>query len=163
MDLHCGLRDAIAVLALGSCSRHQVVSADPSPSSVGGSTSIASPARAVVAGSLCGLALVSLGVGIGFGVGSINVSHSADDLNAQRGGVPCPQAGASLCSNLQNERSTQSQDSTIAAVLYVSAGKLAAGAVAAWFLWPKRSEAKSTWIAPSVTARAAGVTMMGSF
>ncbi len=122
-----------------------------------------SPTKWIVAGSLAGLAVVSVGVGVVFGVNSNNDSNSLASLNAQRGSVPCPGAGASLCQNLSNTYNQQKQDSTAAGVLYVAGGVLAAGAVATWLLWPRERQAASAWIAPSVGPQGAGVVAGGRF
>jgi hypothetical protein len=130
---------------------------EPAPSSGTNSTKL------VVAGSLAGLAVVSVGVGVVFGVQSIGKSNDASTLNGQRGSTPCPAAGASLCQNLSNDYSAQKTDSTVAGVLYVTGGVLAVGAIATWLLWPTSTASGGAWIVPSVSPEWAGVTAGGQF
>jgi hypothetical protein len=63
------------------------------------------------------------------------------------------------CANLNRTVSDQNREAVASDALYVSAGVLAAGAVAAWFLWPKRpptAEAQ-VWVAPSLGPSTVGV------
>jgi hypothetical protein len=118
---------------------------DTGPSSAGMSSST----KLIVSGSLAGLAVVSAGVGLVFGLQSISKGNDAASLNAQAGSTNCPAAGATICNGLKNDYDAQKTDSTLASVFYVAGGVLAAGAVATWLLWPQSSKTESGWIAPS--------------
>jgi hypothetical protein len=49
--------------------------------------------------------------------------------------------------------------------LYITGGVLAVGAVASWFLWPKRDaeHASTPWLAPMVGPARAGIGVGGAF
>lgn len=127
-------------------------------------SSSSSSAKLIVAGSLAGLAVVAVGVGVVFGLESVGKGNDASTLNGQRGAAPCPAAGASLCQNLSNDYSAQKTDATIAGALYVTGGVLAVGAVATWLLWPRSTTTTSgAWVVPSVGPQWAGVAGGGRF
>ncbi len=122
-----------------------------------------SPVKLAAVASLAGLAVVSAGVGVFFGVQSVNKSHDIDALNAQRGGTSCPAAGATLCQNLSTDYSSQGRDATTAGVLYASAGALAVGAIAAWFFWPQKAGSATAWLLPSINGSGASLTVGSTF
>jgi hypothetical protein len=126
---------------------------DTGPSSAGTSSST----KLIVAGSLAGLAVVSAGVGLVFGLQSISKGNDAASLNTLAGSANCPAAGATICNGLKNDYDSQKTDSTLAGVFYVAGGVLAAGAVATWLLWPQSSKPGSGWIAPSFGPGSLGV------
>jgi hypothetical protein len=68
------------------------------------------------------------------------------------------------CQELASDTSAQQSDHTISTVLWVTGGVLAAGAVGAFFLWPKAAVgAGPVNVVPAVGPGSAGLTAVGTF
>jgi hypothetical protein len=110
-----------------------------------------------------GAALVFAGLGVVFALRS---QSDANDASALRSGQPdssCQGLSTGRCASLKNAVDAQSSDTALAVGLYATAGVLAAGAVATWFLWPKPAASARASIAPLANANAAGLQVVGSF
>jgi hypothetical protein len=132
--------------------------------------------RSVMSLSLLIGGAVAVGMGAFFGLQSQSEKSTADGIfaNPQPSGVhgdksacqPSPNASPNpLCQNLSDTRDAQNRDALVSDVLYIAGGALAAGAVASWFLWPKRQEeqVEKAWVAPMVGPAQAGVRVGGAF
>jgi hypothetical protein len=131
----------------------------PSPSSPAPST----PRVAAVA-ALGGAALVAVAVGVYLGIKSQHDADRASQLRQDAGNASnsCVGGPASAsCSDLDQTVHDQDREAIASDALYVTAGVLAAGAVAAWFLWPKRAAshaaAVETRVSPIVSPTTVGL------
>jgi hypothetical protein len=124
-------------------------------------------ARSVTSLSLIVGGAAAVAMGVFFGLQSQSEKSTADGIlaNPQPAGLggnasAChPPDSNLLCQNLGDTRDAQNRDALLDEVLYVAGGVLAAGAVASWFLWPKRPEEHvgKAWVAPMVGPGHAGV------
>jgi hypothetical protein len=115
----------------------------------------------VTTAALGGAAVVAFAVGAYLGVKSRDDAHAADAIrnDGTRTKSTCfMNPTFPGCANLDRTVNDQNREAIASDALYVSAGVLAAGALAAWFLWPKRPPTvwAQVWVAPSV-----GPTTMG--
>jgi hypothetical protein len=143
----------------------------PAPASSGGDTDASSfwNARTVTSLSLLAGGAVAVGLAVDFGLQSQSENNQAEKIkSALPSTSTCANASPTYeaaCVNLRDTRAAQNRDAVLNEVLYVTGGALAAGAVATWFLWPKRQEEHpgTAWVAPIVGAAHAGVGVGGSF
>jgi hypothetical protein len=132
-------------------------------------------ARSVTSLSLLVGGAAAVGVGVFFGLQSQSEKSTADGilanpqpagLNGNASACHAPDASTNpMCQNLSDTRDAQNRDAVLNEVLYVAGGVLAAGAVASWFLWPKRQEehVSKAWIVPTLGPGHAGVGVGGAF
>jgi hypothetical protein len=144
---------------------------EPPPAAVPGEGTQTAPgngARIGTTATVGGLAVVSIALGVYFGVQSRNDADKAATYRSQNGSSTCvsPMGGAvATCTAWNNAVQAQNREATASAAFYIAGGVLAAGAVATWFLWP-RSANRSTaalWIAPSIAPGLAAVGAGGAF
>jgi hypothetical protein len=116
-----------------------------------------------------GLGVVAIAGIAGGVVFAMDSQSKADDVNAARNSLPegaCTNNGADpRCVDLREKIDGVSSSNTLSTVFYVVGGVAAAGAVAAWFLWPKKpapSTARS-WVLPTASPAGLGVNVVGSF
>ncbi|MBV9947340.1 MAG: hypothetical protein JOZ69_10865, partial [Myxococcales bacterium] len=109
-------------------------------------------------------------VGAYFGIQSRSEKSTADGIAGRLDRFTCAHpsdAMASDCSALNAARDRQNTDAIVNYVLYAGGGALAAGAVAAWFLWPKPSRetrpASAARLSPVVGPTQAGLRVEGQF
>ncbi len=81
---------------------------------------------------LGGLALVALGVGIGF---SVDSSHQSSLIDSSAPGV-CANPQAADCQARQSALDAHGRDVTVSTAMYISSAVAVAGAVITWILWP---------------------------
>jgi hypothetical protein len=110
-------------------------------------------------------AVVSAGVGLGFGLAADSQRSSINSMRAGRDSSFCTSpANASYCESLRSEVQAQQRDATVSTAAFGAAGALAAGAIVLWAVWPKASPKPAAWwlVAPLVGSRW-GVTAAGRF
>ncbi len=125
-----------------------------------------SPARAITVSVLGGAAVVAAGIGVYLGLSSqSDANHAATDRSQLTGNSSC--FGLSTnpsCTTLNDAVRAENRAATGSTALYVTAGILAAGAAATWFLWPKGENGPQlAWIVPEVTPSEVGIRAEGSF
>jgi tetratricopeptide (TPR) repeat protein len=112
-------------------------------------------------------ALVAAGVGVGFGIASLNESKDAANVHNEIApgsawtGTKCSgaNAGSALCRQLARDVESNRLNWSVSAASYVCAGALAAASVATWMLWkPKGFVAR-----PTIGARGAGLVLGGQW
>jgi hypothetical protein len=136
---------------------------ESSPPGFGGWT----PAKKVTVIALGSGTVVSLGLGITFGLRWFAEKHSVDTFRQGLSLSTCaPNEGQALpatCSQLQEMLNTQATDGRLADVFYVGTAVFAVGAAASWIFWPsaKRGEAQA-WVLPMV-GRSNGLEFGASF
>lgn len=135
-----------------------------------GSRPQSSTAHVVATASLGGAAVVAVVAGVVLGLDSRSKANEAASDRAQlgQGGAlgdsACTVAGPqSLCPGLSDAVRAQNRDAEVSDVLYATGGLLAAGALAAWFLWPRSRTETAVWAAPAVGASGLGVQAGGRF
>jgi hypothetical protein len=106
--------------------------------------------RHVVAGALGVAALGSLGTGIAFVLQANQKSQKAANLRNGLASNACTGVSTTMCQSLSDAVQAQHSDTNVATGLFVGAGVLAAGAVAAWLFWPGmgRGASPSAGVAP---------------
>jgi hypothetical protein len=126
--------------------------------------------RSVASLSVLGAGVVSVGVGAFFGLQSQNQKNQADRAATLLGPGGCGVNGMPSdpqCRVLNDARDSQNRDAILSDVLYISAGALAVGALATWFLWPKPESGPhagaAAWVTPEVGPTHAGVRIGGAF
>src|ERR1019366_3004900 len=110
-------------------------------------------------------ALVAAGVGVGFGIVSLNESKDAANVHNEIApgsawtGTKCfgTNAGSALCRQLASDVDANRLNWSISAASYVCAGALAAASVATWMLW----KPKGLVAGPTIGARGAGFALGG--
>jgi len=126
-----------------------------------------SAARLAVTTALGAGAVIALGLGVYFGLQSRSDANTAAGYGTQLGPSGCVNpAGAVVteCAHWNDVVKEENRDQTVSTVLYVTGGVLVAGAVAAWFLWPRSSEAKGfAWVVPAAGPTGGGVVAGGRF
>ncbi|MBE7483650.1 MAG: PEGA domain-containing protein [Polyangiaceae bacterium] len=113
------------------------------------------------------LTVVSLGVGIGFGLDSRAASSDADDLSSKLGTNGCSGgANAAECSSLKDTRDRANRNATIATVGFIGAGVFGAATAAIWFAWPTTKpspeNARAIRVSPWLAERG-GLSVHGQF
>jgi len=108
-------------------------------------------------------AVVAAGAGLVLGIESSNQASAAAALRTK--GLNCAGVTSTDCQNLASDVSAQKSDHTASTVMWVVGGVLAAGAVGAFFLWPKGSvgASGSVTVAPAVGPTSAGFAAVGTF
>jgi hypothetical protein len=121
----------------------------------------------IVAASLAGAAVVSLGTGIFMAVQSSNNASTVAGYKSQNPSDTCTlNPGSQTCTGWHDAASAQNRDAVLSDVFYVAAGVFAAGSVATFVLWPKAQDGKSgvsMWVVPAVSPGGAGVGAVGRF
>lgn len=123
-------------------------------------------ARGITVVTLGGLALVSGGLGLAFGVASNNDANNAASLRTQNPSCAAPTTG---CQQLASAVNAQHSDHVTSEGFWIGSAVLAAGAVAAWFLWPRSADgsgsaaAVSLHVVPTAGPAGAGAVAVGSF
>ncbi|MGH7293680.1 MAG: tetratricopeptide repeat protein [Polyangiaceae bacterium] len=125
-------------------------------------------AKLVTVIAVGGAALLSAGLGIGFGAASTSAANKASD--AQKLTPPGPSGCAGSppgpCADLKSDRSTEKTDHDLSTAMWVTAGVLVAADVGIWFLWPRspsNGAATAVRVVPSAGPGSAGLTAVGSF
>jgi hypothetical protein len=121
------------------------------------------PERLITVIAVGGAAVVAAGAGLVLGIESNNEAGAAKALRTQVGS--CAGVSSTDCQNLASDVSAQRSDHTASTVMWVLGGVLAAGAVGAFFLWPKGSVQgqAAVRIAPAVGPTSAGLAAVGTF
>ena len=129
----------------------------------------ASPARVITVSLLGGAALVALGIGITLGLASQDNRNQAATERSQinqghPGDTGClDMSAAAACRTLNDDVHAENRDAAGSNALYVTAGVLAVGGLAAWFLWPRSDgNPKAAWIAPAIGPTQAGIRVGGN-
>ena len=145
----------------------------PQPSAPGetpGASASFKSGRTITSLALLGAGAASVAVGVVFGLQSQSEANTGDGLKRDLGSGGCGAQGNpadTRCKTLSDTRDAQNRDAVLNVVFYVAGGALAAGAVAAWLLWPKAdAESKpstTAWIAPMLTPTHAGLNVGGAF
>jgi hypothetical protein len=97
---------------------------------------------ALTVGAVGAVALISVGLGVYFGLQSQNDKSTSDDFLRQHGSAYCFQMttdNAATCAQWNDAKQAQDRAATWSNVFYIAGGALAAAGVAIWFLWPKES------------------------
>ena len=110
-------------------------------------------------------AVVAAGVGVGFGIVSLNESKDAANVHNEIApgsawtGTKCSgtNAGSALCRQLASDVDSNRLNWSLSAASYVCAGALAAASVATWMLW----KPKGLVAGPTIGARGAGFALGG--
>jgi hypothetical protein len=123
-------------------------------------------ARGITVVTLGGLAVISAGMGLAFGIVSGNDAGTASTLRAQN--PSCSGFSTPGCQQLQSTTQSEHSAFVTSEVFWVTGAVLAAGAVGAWFLWPKAAPASaggatSVRVVPAAGGGGAGVLAVGSF
>lgn len=121
-------------------------------------------ARGVTVVSLGGLAVISAGMGLAFGVVAGNDASTASTLRTQN--PNCSGFSTPGCQQLQSTTQSQHSAYVTSEAFWITSAVFAAGAVGAWFLWPKPAPsgaAASVRVVPAVGGSGAGVVAVGSF
>lgn len=144
--------------------------APPPPDAVPAQGTTLLTPRVIVAASLAGAAVVSLGTGVFMAVQSSNNASTATGYRNQNASDTCTlNPGTPTCTKWHDAVSAQNRDAVLSDVFYVAAGVFAAASVATFVLWPKAqdgtSAAKSVtmWLVPAVTPGGAAVGAVGRF
>lgn len=95
------------------------------------------PPQSIVLGSL---ALVALGVGVGF---SVDAGHQSDVYSTMQPGV-CANPQSADCLTRQSALDGHSRDTTVSTVMYVSGAVALIGAVVTWIAWPSTLRVQPT-------------------
>jgi hypothetical protein len=118
---------------------------------------------------LGGAALVALGIGITLGLASQDNRNQAATERSQinqghPGDTGClDMSAAAACRTLNDDVHAENRDAAGSNALYVTAGVLAVGGLAAWFLWPRSDgNPKAAWIAPAIGPTQAGIRVGGN-
>jgi hypothetical protein len=126
-------------------------------------------ARGITVVTAAGLAVVSAGLGLGFGVASSNDADTANTLRTQNPSCAGAAASSAGCQQLQSVTDSQHSEHVLSTAFWVTGGVLAAGAVAAYFLWPRASAngavsaSSSVSFVPGVGPGGGGAAVVGSF
>ncbi len=114
------------------------------------------PARTVVRWTSAGVALVGMGVGVGF---AINANGKADDYASYRASHPnaCAVVTNAACVEEQSLRDDHSRSATISVIGFVASAVGVAGAVYSWFVWPDMV------VTPAVGRSTYGIDLQGRF
>jgi len=117
---------------------------------------------AAIAGALT---VASVGVGVGFFVAAGDKELARDDRLAQLSGTNRCGEGTVAVIDCAAINRAANQAETYRAISYASFGVAAAGAVATFILWPKRTARPATglWVSPIAGAGTAGVSAAASF
>lgn len=119
--------------------------------------------RNVWVASLATAAVVSAGVGVGFGVAANGNRSAIDGMRAGSDPSLCASSGnATYCQTLRSAIGAQQTNATASNVAFGVAGALAAGTIVLWAVWPHAApkHAGPWWIAPLV-ARGFGAVVSG--
>jgi hypothetical protein len=129
-------------------------------------------ARKITVVTAGGLAVVSAAFGLAFGISSSNDANSAASLQQQISQQKPPQVPnctvtTPACGTLATTRSSEHSAYVTSEGFWIASGVLAAGAVAAWFLWPQSppswNAAGRIQLVPTATPGGAGAFAVGSF
>lgn len=131
------------------------------PPPAGGGDDRSSSARYVVPAVIGVAGLVSLGVGIGFGLASQAAKDEEESL--RRPGV-CSDRASGDCQTLQAKSDDVTSKGTISTIGYVGGGVLLAAAVVTYIVWPSsKKSASGITFAPVASANGGMLHLGGSF
>jgi hypothetical protein len=120
------------------------------------------PAKVITVTAIGGAAVIAAGLGVVFAIRSQSDAKDANNLRGGQGDASCQPSTTGRCASLKNAVDAQSSDTSWAVGWYATAGVLAAGAVATWFLWPNARSARATLV-PLTGPSTAGLTLLGTF
>jgi hypothetical protein len=118
-------------------------------------------ARLVTVIAVGGAAVLASGAGLAFGLASTDKASAANALRQQTGS--CVGVTTGNCAQLASDTSAQQSDHIASTVMWVVGGVLAAGAVGAFFLWPRAAAGGAVSVVPAVGPGSAGLTAVGTF
>jgi hypothetical protein len=121
-------------------------------------------ARGITVVSLGGLAVVSAGIGLAFGISSNNDASTANSLRQQN--PACLGSTSPGCEQLSSTTQSQHTAYVTSEGFWIGSAVLAAGAVATWFLWPRSSSGgggAAIQVVPTAAPGGAGALAVGSF
>jgi hypothetical protein len=120
-----------------------------------------SSARYVIPAMIGAAGLISLGVGVGFGVASQNAK---DEEDALRKPGACSVTTSAECVALDEKRSDVTMKGTVSTIGYVGGGALLAAALVTYIAWPSsKKSARAIQITPVAGANGGMVHLGGSF
>jgi hypothetical protein len=140
--------------------------APPSPETPPSSHGTFWDARGITVVSLGGLALVSAGLGLAFGISSNNDANTASSLRTAN--PNCSGFSSPGCQQLQSVTQSEHSAYVTSEGFWIAGGVFAAAAVGAYFLWPRPAPAGAAatthvQVLPSAGSSGAGVLAVGSF
>jgi hypothetical protein len=123
--------------------------------------------RTVTAVAVGGAAVVTLGLGVYFGLASEANAGSVSTFQTQHTAPnTCHDPVGALvatCKQWDSDLQTENRDAAVSNVFYVAGGILSAVAIATWFLWPKDAHGTEAWVLPQVGPTGAGLVSGGRF
>jgi hypothetical protein len=143
-------------------------SSQPPPAVTEKSTGVRGPstAKIVTVASMGTAALITVGLGVVFSLGSRNEASVVSNLRAElpsNSACTGSNAGSSQCVALQQAGQTQNQDYWAGNGLYIAGGVLAGTALVTWLLWPNQTRQTAWFVRPMLDARSASVLFDMSF
>jgi hypothetical protein len=111
-------------------------------------------------------AVVSAGVGLGFGLAANDNRSSIDGMQQGIDSSFCTMpANSGFCGRLRSMAEAQRNDAAVSNVAFGFAGALAVASVVVWVTWPKEDLRRRGmwWITPSVGDRSGGMVAAGRF
>jgi hypothetical protein len=128
-------------------------------------TYVYKPGRVPVTIGLGVVAVGALAAGVVF---SLDAQSNADDGNAVRASLPagaCSQAVPDpRCATLRDKIDGTDSSNSLSTIFYIVSGVSAAGAIAAWYFWPKKpAPSAATWVVPSAHPNGGGLNVIGRF
>lgn len=112
-----------------------------------------------------GLTVLSLGVGIGFGLDSRAATDDAEALSSKLGANGCSGSTSGAdCASLQEKRDRANRNANIATIGFVGAGVFGAATAAIWLAWPdaKPTSVRAVQVTP-VLGAGSGLAVRGEF
>jgi hypothetical protein len=112
-----------------------------------------------------GLTVLSLGVGIGFGLDSRSATDDAEALSSKLGANGCSGSSSGAdCASLQEKRDRANRNANVATIGFVGAGVFGAATAAIWLAWPdaKPRSARAVQVTP-VLGVTSGMAVRGRF
>jgi len=120
--------------------------------------------RDIVRWTSAGVAVVGIGVGVGFMVAA---NGKDNDLSAYQLAHPnaCADGSSAACADASSLQSDRDRDRTLSLIGFVAGGVGVAVAAATWIIWPNGGTGaqRGTWIVPSVGVAGYGLAAGGSF
>ena len=112
-----------------------------------------------------GLTVLSLGVGIGFGLDSRAATDDAEALSSKLGANGCSGSTSGAdCASLQEKRDRANRNANIATIGFVGTGVFGAATAVIWLAWPdaKPKSARAVQVTP-VLGASSGLAIRGKF
>jgi hypothetical protein len=121
-------------------------------------------ARDVLRWSAAGVAVVGLGLGIGFKADQYSQGSSFNSYVAAHPGA-CAAPSSAACLQADSLNNSYNTSSTISTVGFVVGGVAAVGTAALWLFWPKtsRESTSALWVVPYLDPAGRGLGMSGRF